>query len=62
MNVDLSKGEETMKAMVMINDSIHACVAKNRLRLTRPNGKDYDTKIVRAIRESQSSSTEQSIR
>ena len=41
---------------LVINDTIHACVARNRLRLTRPDGKDYSTKIVRAIRETQSSS------
>jgi len=43
-------------ARLVINDEIHACVAKDRLRLTRPDGKDYSTKIVRAIREAQSSS------
>jgi hypothetical protein len=35
----------------VINDAIHACVAKDRLRLTRPNGKQYSTKIVRAVRQ-----------
>ena len=36
---------------LVINDAIHACVVKNRLRLTRPDGKDYSIKIVRAIRD-----------
>ena len=36
---------------LVINDSIHACVTKDRLRLTRPDGKDYSTKIVRAVRQ-----------
>jgi hypothetical protein len=45
---------------LVINDGIHACVVKNRLRLIRPDGKDYSTKIVRTIRES--STAEPSIR
>ena len=44
---------------LVINDTIHACVVKNRLRLTRPDGKDYSTKIVRAIREGRSSSPQE---
>ena len=36
---------------LVINDAIHACVVKNRLRLTRPDGKDYSIKIVRATRD-----------
>ena len=36
---------------LVINDAIHACVVKNRLRLTRPDGKDYSIKIVRAVRD-----------
>jgi hypothetical protein len=36
---------------LVVNDAIHACVVKNRLRLTRPDGKDYSIKIVRAIRD-----------
>lgn len=36
---------------LVINDTIHACVTKDRLRVARSDGKDYTTKIVRAIRE-----------
>jgi hypothetical protein len=36
---------------LVINDAIHACVDKNQLRLTRPDGKDYSIKIVRAVRD-----------
>ena len=39
----------------MISDPIHACVAKDNLRLTRPDGKDYKTKIVKTIRQAQTS-------
>jgi hypothetical protein len=38
---------------LVINDSIHGCVTKDKLRITRPDGKDYTTKIVRTIREIQ---------
>lgn len=37
-------------ATLVINDPIHACITKDRLRLTRPDGKDYSTRIVRAVR------------
>ena len=43
-------------ARLVVNDAIHACVAKDRLRLTRPDGKDCSAKIVRAMREGQASS------
>src|SRR5262249_46041272 len=36
---------------LVINDAIPACVTEDKLRLTRPDGKDYTTKIVRAIRD-----------
>ena len=36
---------------LVINDVIHVCVTSDRLRLTRPDGKDYGVKIVRAVRE-----------
>ncbi len=37
---------------LVINDAIHVCVAADRLRLRRPDGKDYKVKIVRVVRES----------
>jgi hypothetical protein len=40
---------------LVINNAIHVCVAGGRLRLTRPDGKEYSTKIVRTVRDSQSS-------
>jgi hypothetical protein len=43
---------------LVINDAIHACVTKDRLRLTRPDGKEYSPKIVRAFRDLSSSSPE----
>ena len=36
---------------LVINDPIGACVSGRSLRLRRPDGKDYKTKIVRAIRD-----------
>ena len=36
---------------LVINDPIGACVSKSTLRLRRPDGKDYKTKIVRVIRD-----------
>jgi hypothetical protein len=36
---------------LVINDPIDACVSKDTLRLRRPDGKDYKTKIVRVVRE-----------
>ena len=47
---------------LVINDSIEACVLKDRLLLRRPDGKDYKTKIVRAVRDSQAPSHEPSSR
>ena len=35
---------------LVVNDGIYVCVAKDRLRITRPDGKDYSAKIVRAVR------------
>jgi hypothetical protein len=35
----------------VINDSVQACVSNDRLRLRRPDGKDYETKIVRVARD-----------
>ena len=43
---------------LVINDPIEACVYKDRLHLRRPDGKDYKTKIVRAVRDSKTSSDE----
>lgn len=42
---------------LVINEPIHACVVQDRLRLTRPNGKDYSTKIVRAVKQPAASPT-----
>jgi hypothetical protein len=36
---------------LVINDPIEACVSGRSLRLRRPDGKDYKTKIVRVIRD-----------
>jgi hypothetical protein len=36
---------------LVINDPINVCVSKDTLRLRRPDGKDYKTKIVRVIRD-----------
>ena len=36
---------------LVVNDTVHACVVKDRLHITRPDGKDYSTKVVRAIRD-----------
>ena len=36
---------------LVINDPIDACVSKDTLRLRRPDGKDYKTKIVRVVRD-----------
>jgi hypothetical protein len=36
---------------LVINDPIDACVSRNTLRLRRPDGKEYKTKIVRVVRE-----------
>lgn len=36
---------------LVINDPIEACVSGDRLRLRRPDGKDYSPKIVRAVRD-----------
>jgi hypothetical protein len=36
---------------LVINDPIHVCVSKGSLRLRRPDGKDYKTKIVRIVRD-----------
>lgn len=36
---------------LVINDPIDACVSKDTLRLRRPDGKDYRTKIVRVVRD-----------
>jgi hypothetical protein len=36
---------------LVINDPIDACVSKGTLRLRRPDGKDYKTKIVRVVRD-----------
>ena len=46
---------------LVINDPIEACVAKDTLRLRRPDGKDYKTKIVRALRSAHEASFEPSI-
>lgn len=35
---------------LVINDPIAVCVSRNTLRLRRPDGKDYKTKIVRVVR------------
>ena len=35
---------------LVVNDGIYVCVAKDRLRITRPDGGDYSAKIVRAVR------------
>jgi hypothetical protein len=35
----------------VINDPIDACVSNGTLRLRRPDGKDYKTKIVRVVRD-----------
>jgi hypothetical protein len=40
---------------LVVNDGIHVCVVKNRLRITRPDGKDYTAKIVRDVRDASSS-------
>lgn len=47
---------------LVINDSFHACASKDRLRLTRPDGKEYSAKIVRVVRDSQLPSLPQSQR
>jgi hypothetical protein len=36
---------------LVINDPIHACISKDTLRLRKPDGKDYKTKIVRIVRD-----------
>ena len=36
---------------LVINDPIDACVSSNTLRLRRPDGKEYKTKIVRVVRD-----------
>jgi hypothetical protein len=36
---------------LVINDPIDACVSRDTLRLRRPDGKDYKTKIVRVVRD-----------
>jgi hypothetical protein len=36
---------------LVINDPIDACVSKGTLRLRRPDGKDYRTKIVHVVRD-----------
>ena len=36
---------------LVINDPIDACVSRDALRLRRPDGKDYKTKIVRVVRD-----------
>jgi len=36
---------------LVINDPIDACVSGDTLRLRRPDGKDYKTKIVRVVRD-----------
>jgi hypothetical protein len=36
---------------LVINDPIDACVSDGRLRLRRPDGKEYKTKIVRVVRD-----------
>jgi hypothetical protein len=36
---------------LVINDPIEACVSRGTLRLRRPDGKDYKTKIVRVVRD-----------
>ena len=41
---------------LVINDAMHACVVKNRLRLTRPDGKDYSIKICAPFATSSSQS------
>lgn len=35
---------------LVINDPVEACVSKGTLRLRRPDGKQYKTKIVRVVR------------
>jgi hypothetical protein len=36
---------------LVVNDPIDACVSKGTLRLRRPDGKDYKTKIVHVVRD-----------
>ena len=36
---------------LVINDPIDACVSRDTLRLRRPDGKDYKTKVVRVVRD-----------
>jgi hypothetical protein len=36
---------------LVINDPIDACASKGTLRLRRPDGRDYKTKIVRVVRD-----------
>ena len=36
---------------LVINNPIDACVSDGRLRLRRPDGKEYKTKIVRVVRD-----------
>jgi hypothetical protein len=36
---------------LVINDAIGACISKDTLRLRRPDGKDYKTKIVHVVRD-----------
>lgn len=43
---------------LVINDSVQACISKDRLHLRRPDGKDYKTKIVRVVREASRTSDE----
>jgi hypothetical protein len=40
---------------LVLNDEVYACVTKDKLRLTRPDGMDYTTSIVRAVRRGQAS-------
>jgi hypothetical protein len=40
---------------LVVNEAIHVCVVKGRLHITRPDGKDYSAKIVRAVRDKSSS-------
>ena len=51
---DQSSGNEFWNfdpTQLVINDPIDACVSGRSLRLRRPDGKDYKTKIVRVIRD-----------
>jgi len=46
----------------VINHSVQTCVSKDRLRLRRPDGKDYETKIVRVARDASRTSDEPAAR